>query len=101
MRRRPPKSTLTDTLCPDTTLVRASNSSGRPIGLLADMDALPILEQGVAPYASTNVGVMHACGHDGHTAVLLGAARYLAETRNFDGREIGRASCRARVCPYV
>src|SRR3546814_8647822 len=48
-----------------------SNSSGRSIGLRADMDALPILEQGVAPYASTNVGVMHACGHDGHTAVLL------------------------------
>jgi amidohydrolase len=64
------------------------NTSGRCIGLRADMDALPILEQGDAPYASTNLGVMHACGHDGHTAVLLGAARYLAETRNFDGRVV-------------
>ncbi len=64
------------------------NRSGRSIGLRADMDALPILEQGEAPYASTNPGVMHACGHDGHTTVLLGAARYLAETRNFDGRVV-------------
>src|SRR5690606_37312155 len=64
------------------------NTSGRCIGLRADMDALPILEQGDAPYASTNLGVMHACGHDGHTTVLLGAARYLAETRNFDGRVV-------------
>ena len=64
------------------------NDSGRSIGLRADMDALPILEQGTMPYASTNVGVMHACGHDGHTTVLLGAARYLAETRNFDGRVV-------------
>src|SRR5690606_30610326 len=58
-----------------------SNTSGRSIGLRADMDALPILEQGTMPHASTRAGVMHACGHDGHTAVLLGAARYLAETR--------------------
>src|SRR5690606_30012120 len=64
------------------------NTSGRSIGLRADMDALPILEEGSSAYASTNVGVMHACGHDGHTAVLLGAARYLAETRNFDGRVV-------------
>src|SRR5690554_3535501 len=64
------------------------NDSGRSIGLRADMDALPILEQGAVPHASTNVGVMHACGHDGHTAVLLGAARYLAETRNFNGRVV-------------
>lgn len=62
------------------------NTSGRCIGLRADMDALPILEQGQHAYASTNQGVMHACGHDGHTTVLLGAARYLAETRNFDGK---------------
>jgi hippurate hydrolase len=62
------------------------NTSGRCIGLRADMDALPILEQGRHSYASTNQGVMHACGHDGHTTVLLGAARYLAETRNFDGK---------------
>ncbi|TEA79609.1 M20 aminoacylase family protein [Allopusillimonas ginsengisoli] len=62
------------------------NSSGRCIGLRADMDALPILETGKLDYSSTNHGVMHACGHDGHTTVLLGAARYLAETRNFDGK---------------
>jgi hippurate hydrolase len=58
---------------------------GRAIGLRADMDALPILEATGLPYASRHAGVMHACGHDGHTAMLLGAARYLAETRNFDG----------------
>ena len=55
------------------------------IGLRADMDALPIVEATNLPYASKNPGVMHACGHDGHTAMLLGAARYLAETRNFAG----------------
>ena len=65
-----------------------SNTSGRTIGLRADMDALPIMEATGLPYASKTPGKMHACGHDGHTAMLLGAAQYLAETRNFDGRVV-------------
>ena len=62
-----------------------STASGKVIGLRADMDALPILEQTGLPYASKTPGAMHACGHDGHTAMLLGAAKYLSENRNFDG----------------
>ncbi len=62
-----------------------TNTSGKTIGLRADMDALPILEATGLDYASKTPGAMHACGHDGHTAMLLGAAKYLSETRNFDG----------------
>jgi amidohydrolase len=66
-------------------VIHGRSDGGRAIGLRADMDALPILEETGLPYASQTPGLMHACGHDGHTTMLLGAARYLAETRNFDG----------------
>ncbi|BCX68951.1 M20 aminoacylase family protein [Pseudomonas izuensis] len=62
-----------------------NGQGGKMIGLRADMDALPIIEQTGLPYTSRHEGVMHACGHDGHTAMLLAAARYLAESREFDG----------------
>ena len=68
-------------------VIRGSGD-GPVIGLRADMDALPIAEATGLPYASKNEGLMHACGHDGHTAMLLGAAKYLAETRNFKGTAV-------------
>jgi len=64
------------------------NTSGRFIGLRADMDALPMTEQNETPWRSSKNGLMHGCGHDGHTTMLVGAARYLAETRQFDGTAI-------------
>ncbi len=65
--------------------VLKAGGSGRAIGLRADMDALPIQEQNLFPHRSRHAGRMHACGHDGHTAMLLGAAEYLAASRDFDG----------------
>ena len=65
-----------------------TNVSGRVIGMRADMDALPIHEETNLPHRSTVPGKMHACGHDGHTTMLLGAAKYLAETRDFDGTAV-------------
>lgn len=66
-------------------LIRGKKGDGPVIGLRCDMDALPISETAAKPYSSTIAGNMHACGHDGHMAMLLGAAKYLAETRNFAG----------------
>jgi amidohydrolase len=68
--------------------VLTGSRPGRTIGLRADMDALPIDEQTNLPWSSKTPGVMHACGHDGHTTMLLGAARYLAETRDFAGTAV-------------
>jgi hippurate hydrolase len=62
-----------------------NGTSARAIGLRADMDALPMQEVNTFPHASRHPGKMHACGHDGHTAMLLGAAKHLADNRNFDG----------------
>ena len=85
--------------------VIASGKSGQAIGLRADMDALPIQETSGAPHASTHAGVAHSCGHDGHMAMLLCAARYLAESKRFNGRvhllfqpaEEGLAGARAMI----
>jgi hippurate hydrolase len=69
-------------------VIRGRKAGKKVIGMRADMDALPIEEETGLPYKSTEPGKMHACGHDGHTAMLLGAAKYLAETRNFAGTAV-------------
>ena len=69
-------------------VIHGRKPGNKVVGMRADMDALPIEEETGLPYKSTVPGKMHACGHDGHTAMLLGAAKYLAETRNFAGTAV-------------
>jgi amidohydrolase len=66
----------------------AAAASARAVGLRADMDALPMVEENDFAWRSATRGLMHGCGHDGHTTMLVGAARYLAATRNFDGSAV-------------
>ena len=79
-------------------IIKGTLPGDRMIGLRADLDALAIHEQTGVPYASINDGKMHSCGHDGHTTMLLGAARYLAENRNFAGtlKRVGEGKWRRR-----
>lgn len=86
-------------------IIRGRHGDGPVLGFRADMDALPIAEESGKPWASKTPGKMHACGHDGHTAMLLGAAQHLADTRNFKGSiavifqpaEEGGAGARAMI----